>query len=158
MDSNSKAHDEYSILAENLRHYENLFFANLAAFLTINGGLMGLVFALSSPLPPGLLPWVRGAGVFLVVAFGGHCEIYLQRWYRLATRAIELEVTELPYKQYQRISPPKVPKLGGWLWRALFVLVFIFWCFAPLTQPTRGDEKPKASLPSSTGTTSTNTP
>jgi len=156
-DSNSKANDEYGFLAENLRHYENLFFANLTAFVTINAGLIGLVFALNSPLPPGILSWVRWVGIFLVVVFGAHCEIYLQRGYRLASRAIELEKTELPYKQYQRISPPNIPKVGGWLWRALFALVAIFWYATPLTLSTQGGETPKTTLNSSESITSTNT-
>lgn len=155
-DSYSKANDEYGFLAENLRHYENLFFANLTAFLTVNAGLLGLVFARQSPPSPSMLYWVRWVGIFLVVVFGTACETYLRRGYRLASRAIKLEETELHYKQYQLISPPNIPKVGGWLWRALFALVAIFWYVTPLTLSMQGGETLKTTLNSSESVTSTN--
>lgn len=156
-DSYSKANDEYSFLAENLRHYENLFFASLTAFLTVNAGLIGLVFAMKSPPPPSMFYWMRWVGIFLVVVFGTACETYLRRCYRLALRAIELEETELCYKQYRLISPPNIPKVGGWLWRALFALVAILWYVTPLTLSTQGGETSKTTLNLSESVKATNT-
>jgi hypothetical protein len=158
MNSDEKAQNEYCVIAENLRHYENLLFANLAAFLTVNGGLVGLVYASRSPLPHCILVRVELLGMFVALAFGVHCQLYLWRVYKLVTRAIALENDELKYKLYQLTSPPKFPKLGRLWWGSLFVVVFIFWLIMRCTTAMQSQEKPNACSSSSRGMTSTTAP
>ena len=124
---NSDPQNEYNSVVENLRHYENLLFANLAAFTAINGGLIGIIFAEHNPVSDRAFTWMCGAGVFFALVFLVNAEIYLKRFYRLLERGIELE-KKFGYKQLQQMSSSFTRHhLGYWLWGAIYFVGGIYW-------------------------------
>jgi hypothetical protein len=150
MNSDPKAKDEYNSAAENIRHYENLLFANLAAFLTINGGLIGIIFAARSAPSAVMLSWISRAGIVFACAFGFNGFIYLWRCYRLLKLENDLEDSQLHYAQYHRISPWYFRWWPGiLLWGMIYLSMFIFWYRASLANAVTGPDSPKAPAMSS---------
>jgi hypothetical protein len=124
--SEEAARAEYLSLAENLRHYENLFFVNLAAYSTVSGGLVALVLEHAEFLSKvKLLPCV------VTVVFGLNGLIYLRRYYTLLELARELEIKPLGYQQYQRMPHSSV-KTACFLWGLFFVFAGCFWAYVNL--------------------------
>ena len=137
------AKDEYDLLTESLKHYENLIFANLTVFVTVTAGILGLIFGAKPP--PEFLVCAQFGGVLTVLVFGVNTYSYLRRWSKFFDRATELE-TKLSYQHWKLVQPPNCRWFQRWnwlrnwtspiwytsfiLWGLFYSAFLLFWCFA----------------------------
>lgn len=123
------AEQEYSILSENIRHYDTTIFALVTVSVAVNGALATL-FTLSPAPPDWLLSVGKKAGLVVALVFWANMEIFMYRFHHFLARAAELEGT-LGFKQYSTMLERRYPswwmRPGSWAWRALFGLAVLFW-------------------------------
>ena len=116
--------DEYSIVSENIRHEDNIFFANVTVFVSITGALLAFVFAAdpNRVIPVRLAAVIGGALVSFV--FWMESEISMHRSQHFRKRAAEIDP-----RTYGTMLEQKKSKFhpGLWGWRLLFGSVAGFW-------------------------------
>ena len=133
------AKEELDAISEHLRHYENLFFANVTVFVTVTAGLVAAVFGVVE-LGASFKPVALVAGVLLTAVSWINATIYLSRAYQFQARIVQLEkllgyqiFSPLPEHKYS-VFKTKWLRPGGLSWHALFLATAIYWVVSLLRE------------------------
>lgn len=122
------AKEEYGELAEDMRHYGNMRFAQLTLYFALMAGLVTAVFATQPPLHAGVRVVLKIAGVVSTLAFCVMEERAADYWHHFRKRASHLE-DQLGYQRYSTKA------MGRWLTatnavRLLFLASALGWLAA----------------------------
>jgi len=123
--------DEYKIAAENIRHQDTIFFANVTVFLTSTAALFAFLYG-KEPVEDRWLRLCTEAGGLLVTGvFWVAAVVFLYRWNHFRRRAVELETTALRgFRQYSTMKEGRWKVRPGILaWHALYLGASVFWAF-----------------------------
>jgi dipeptide/tripeptide permease len=117
--------DEYADVSQNIRHWQNMRFAQLTVFIAAMAGLMSAMFQTSGTSTDLARISLKVAGLVAVAIFWVMDERVVQYWRSYRHRAVELE-NELGFKQHSA-TPPRHLITAGNAVRLLFVLLLAFW-------------------------------
>lgn len=131
--------EEFDAISENLRHLENLFFANVTVFITVNAGLATVAFGEFLKDDHATFPYkktaILGGILFTLVTWINAC-IYLNRLYKQLARIVHLERV-LQFKIHSafeehrwRLFRNPWLRPGGLSWQSLFLAAVCFWLLA----------------------------
>jgi hypothetical protein len=120
--------DEYLDVCENIRHWENMRFAQLTLILAATAGLLSALLQAGASLVPAVRFFLKLIGLGSVVIFWVMDERVVQYWKSYRRRAIELE-SELGFQQHSKTPPRRVVTSGNAV-RLLFALLCGLWTSA----------------------------
>lgn len=120
--------DEYLDACENIRHWENMRFAQLTLILAATAGLLSALLQAGASLVPPARLFLKIIGLGSVVIFWVMDERVVQYWKSYRRRAIELE-SELGFRQHSKAPPRRVVTSGNAV-RLLFALLCGLWASA----------------------------
>jgi hypothetical protein len=128
---------EYLDVSENIRHWQNLRFAQLTVFIIVTGAVTGAIFQGQTPPPAPIQLMLQFAGLIIVVIFWLFDERNVKYWLNFVRRAERLE-KELGFEQYSpphesglfaaSVEPHAVLTVRNAI-RLLFLVFFLFWSY-----------------------------
>ncbi len=117
--------DEYLDVSENIRHWENMRFAQLTVFIATMACLAGAIFQAIGSLTDMARIFLKVAGVLIVIIFWAMDERVVQYWKSYRRRATALE-KELDFQQHST-APPRRFITSRNAVRLFFMLLLVFW-------------------------------
>jgi hypothetical protein len=144
-------HEEYKDLSENVRHYNNHFFALLTLLSAGTAGLFQVLFSKEQMVLNVDKRYVVGIGLIVTGVFWFQGAIYLRRQKFFEARLVELE-NGLGFDQYKKLIESDPEEFPSWLrpgrcaWNIFFLSILSMWVYAGVKI---GQSRPTISHPSS---------